>query len=366
VQELWFSYFPAYYSARLMLTRRQEMALGSGRTFTLNTISILLAISVAPTCVAQQARVLAPHKPIPPRVTNPIKGLTPPMKRTMVGGLWMTDANLKASIYLRNGVETDPITVRPILHLSNGSKYALPDVKVEPAGIAIIDINDGLAKLGISSVATLSGYVELQYLWAWDPFCATVRNVDTVHSLLFNYALRPTAPPPIMAYAVHPEPMTPPQTIEGLWWKQESNVTGFVSVANLSGEPAHTLIQVSDDQGKPIAQHKVIVSPQGMKLVNLTELQTTSALHGGIRVTSTARMDKLVVNGGLEDSAVGYSAKIPFWGELLESPQPIQTQTTVAELGLMTGPAPAMMAMPGNTTFTPYSVLRNISNEPSC
>jgi hypothetical protein len=42
----------------------------------------------------------------------------------------MTDANFKSSIYLRNSVETDPITVTPVLHLSNGSKYTLADVKV--------------------------------------------------------------------------------------------------------------------------------------------------------------------------------------------------------------------------------------------
>jgi hypothetical protein len=46
----------------------------------------------------------------------------------MVGGLWMTDANFKSAIYIRNIVETDPITVTPILHLSNGVKYTLPKV----------------------------------------------------------------------------------------------------------------------------------------------------------------------------------------------------------------------------------------------
>jgi hypothetical protein len=56
----------------------------------------------------------------------------------MVGGLWMTDANLKSTIYLRNDVETDPITVTPILWLSNGRKFVLNDVRLEPAGVAVI------------------------------------------------------------------------------------------------------------------------------------------------------------------------------------------------------------------------------------
>ncbi len=71
----------------------------------------------------------------------------------------MTDANFKSSIYLRSVVETDSITVTPVLWLANGNKYTLPDVTLEPAGTAIVDINAGLAAQGISSWATLSGYV---------------------------------------------------------------------------------------------------------------------------------------------------------------------------------------------------------------
>src|SRR5882724_10831655 len=115
--------------------------------------------------LAQQPKVLAPHKPIVPRFDKQIKWLTPPTQRTTVGGLWMTDANYKSSIYIRNVVETDPVTVTPILYLSNGTKYILAKTTVEPAGIAIISINDALQKQGISSFAMLSGYVELQYTW---------------------------------------------------------------------------------------------------------------------------------------------------------------------------------------------------------
>src|SRR5579872_6958522 len=77
---------------------------------------------------AQQPKVLAPHKPIPPLVTNAKKWSTPATLRSMVGGLWMIDANFKSTIYLRNDVETDPVTVTPILWLSNGKRFTLDDV----------------------------------------------------------------------------------------------------------------------------------------------------------------------------------------------------------------------------------------------
>jgi len=282
------------------------------------------------------------------------------MKRSMIGGLWMTDANWKSAIYLRNGVETDPVTVTPILHLSNGAKYTLPDVTLQPAGNAIIDINQGLQQLGIASFATLSGYAEIQYTWPWDPFCATIRNVDTAHSLIFAYGLQPTMPVPLQI--VNPIGKVPTNTIEGMWWKQEANVTGFVALANISSQPVQATVALTDNQANLIAQHSVTISPQGMKMVNLTELTSTSGARGGIQITSSATTDDLVVNGGLEDQAVGYSTNLPFaQGPVTPSNA---AQTTVAELGLMAGAADPMMLFPAGTTFTPYSVLRNVSDAP--
>jgi hypothetical protein len=182
---------------------------------------------------AQQPKVLAPHRPVAPRVNKKIDWSKKATLRSMIGGLWMTDANFKSSIYLRNVVETDPITVTPILWLANGAKYTLPNVALEPAGIAIVDINAGLQSNGISSWATLSGYVELQYIWPWDPLCATVRDVDVTHSLIFTFGMRATTPlSPQAALPVTAQSST--QTLDGVWWKEEKNVTGFVALANTS------------------------------------------------------------------------------------------------------------------------------------
>lgn len=85
----------------------------------------------------------------------------------MVGGLWMIDANFKSTIYIKNGVKNAAVTVTPVLYLSNGKSYTLPDVKLDPSGTAVVNINDALARQGIASWATLSGYVEIQYTWAW-------------------------------------------------------------------------------------------------------------------------------------------------------------------------------------------------------
>ena len=119
----------------------------------------------------------------------------------------------------------------------------LADVKFDPDGIALIDLNAELAKQGISSYATLSGYVEVQYNWPWSPICASVRAFDPIHSLLFHYNLQAASHPPRLKVTPGQTPVQPPpetaaaHTVEGLWWKQESIVTGFVGLANTTAQP---------------------------------------------------------------------------------------------------------------------------------
>ena len=150
--------------------------------------------------------------------------------------------------------------------------------------------------------------------------------------------------------------------MEGLWWKQEPNVTAFVGLANTTAQPLNATVSVSDQQANPIARHTVTVSPHGMKLVDLPELQSASSTSGGLTVTYTGLRDDLLVDGALQDQAAGYSAMLPF--TFVGSEVPDAAQMSFAELGLMVGAADPMLSFPAGTTFTPYSVLRNISDAP--
>jgi hypothetical protein len=182
-----------------------------------STSALTFAIFVSVTLFAQQPKVLAPHKPIPPLVLNPKPFPNPPTPQSMVGGLWMTDANFKSSIYLKNNVETDPITVTPILWLSNGKKLVLNEVKLDPAGVAVVSINQSLADHGIAFWATLSGYVEIQYTWPWNALCVTVEDIDVSHSLVHTYGLRASSPDTPLSV---PPGSAQTQIFAGLWWKQ--------------------------------------------------------------------------------------------------------------------------------------------------
>lgn len=329
------------------------MSLLSARRFGTYALPLLLSATLA----AQQAKVLAPHKPVSPQIANPKKWHSPAVMRSMVGGLWMMDANFKSSIHLKNNVETDPITVTPVLYLSNGQKYVLSEVKLEPAGVAVVSINQSLATKGIASYATLTGYVEIEYAWPWDALCVTVENIDVLHSMVFTYGLRSSNP---FGTPAQPE-TTKAQVLEGLWWKQEENVTGFVALSNPTAKAMPVGLQISDGNGQAVGTHTVTVSPHGTKTVNLSELQKLTSA-GGIRVAYTGSDDALIVNGGLEDQTTGYSAIISF-GKA-PSPSGASASFSYAELGLMTGASDPMMSFPVGTTFTPYSVFRNVADQP--
>jgi len=322
------------------------------------------AISVlASTSFAQQPKVLAPHRPIAPKVAK-ATALPPAVPGSVVGGPWITDANFKSSIYLKNVVETSPVTVTPVLYLSNGTKYVLPDVTLEPSGTAIVDVNAGLQAQGVAGYATLSGYVELQYNWPWDPICASIRVTDVVHSLIFTFGAQPIT----AASSQSQIGSAATQVVEGLWWKQESNVTGFVALANTTSQPITATVQVSDNHAVVAGAYSISISPNGLKTINLQELQSPPSLQGGIRVSYVGPQDALIVNGGLEDQSVGYSATLHFVPTsntyTLPTGAVATTPLSAVQLGLMVGAADPMMAFPAGTTFTPYSVIRNVSAQP--
>jgi Bacterial Ig-like domain (group 2) len=105
----------------------------------------------------------------------------------------------------------------------------------------------------------------------------------------------------------------------------------------------------------------VTISPHGTKLVKLDEMQYAPSSQGGITVSYRGAENALLINGGLQDSSNGYSATLRFVPAVaLQSPAPAQGY---AELGLMAGAPDPMMAFPAGTVFTPYSIVRNITDQ---
>jgi hypothetical protein len=362
-------YKPVRTSLARFLWRFQLMSLSSGfcghfSFLRFPFLSLILAL-YGGLSFAQQPKVLAPHRPVGTRLEKRLPWGKPMARQSATGGLWMTDGKWKASLYLKNRLKTDPITVAPVLYLSNGQRYPLAPVTLEPSGTAIVDIGQGLESVGIAPYATLCGYAEIEYQWPWAAVTATVKNVDVVNSLIFIFSLQPSPD-------WHPEhmesmPTTLPTSFEGLWWKQEKDVSGFLALSNVTGQAIHATIRLTDKGDAPFANYQVTVSPHGTKMLTLDELKTAAGNEGGVYLTHDGPERGLDINGGLQDQAVGYSARLRMQPQLQQSPtsQPQSPQIlSFSELGLMTGAADPMMDFPSGTVFTPYSLVRNISDQP--
>lgn len=163
--------------------------------------------------LAQQSKISAPHDPIAPRAKRTIPLV--PVPGSIAGGPWIVDAHDESIIYLKNVVENASVTITPVLYLSNGTKYQLAPVQLAPSGIAKVDVGASLESMGVAPLATLSGWVELQYNWPWVPVCAFIRVVDVTRSLVFSFGF--AAPGPLTSRA---EKATQSQVREGMWWKQ--------------------------------------------------------------------------------------------------------------------------------------------------
>jgi len=322
---------------------------------------------------AQQPKVLAPHVPIAPKIQKPFPWAKPVAPQSAVGGLWITGPSMKSLLYLRNDLKTDSLIVTPVLYLSNGVRYPLPPVTLEPTGTAVVDIGQSLEAQSVASYAKLYGYVEIDYQWPWAVVCATIRNVDALNSLIFTSAPQPPADrfPQSTASAAAQAAGQPPPTVhqfEGLWWKQENNVAGFLALANLSAQPVSATVNVTGNADAVLGTYQVSISPHATKMLDLTEIKLANATAGGVYLSHDGPEHSLAINGGLFDDAVGYSARL----FLMPVPEPATpgsasatTSISYASLGLMNGLANPMMSFPAGTAFTPYAVARNISGQPA-
>jgi hypothetical protein len=282
--------------------------------------------------------------------------------RSIVGGPWMLDPNMKSTLYVRNNIETKSMSATPVLYLSNGKRLVLPDISLAAAATVTVSIGDALLAQGIAPYANLRGYIELQYTSSYDPLCATIVSVDTVHSVIFTYGFRPTAPVPMTQKATGNKPFAPKsgsQRIEGLWWKHSATVSGFVSLSNTAGESIDTKLNVTGSTGEALGTYRVTISSHATQTIDLAEFRSSQSVSGGVQLSYTGIPDSILISGGMEDSTSGYSATMAFRPF---APVPDGTKTTtLTELGLMTGAPDPMMLFPAGTEFTPFSVIRNVS-----
>ena len=293
------------------------------------------------------------------RVTPGIRvmsGPVDPMKapQMMFSGLWRVDGNFQSTIHMKNSLVVAPVQVTPVLYMADGTEYDLPPVNVHTTGTRAVNVNRALAQAPPAVRAHLSSYgsAALRYRGLPMTVAGVVDMLDAPRSLLFSASFMM----PMMTQGT----TDGTQTLEGLWWRWDSRVGGFVSLANTTGKSVSVTFQVIGSEGATLPPESLNLPAYSTEMLDLDQLTLglpgLENQAGGIRVQWQGSAADLAVTGGLEDAREGFSSNMQFWShDLMAAPAP----STMAAVGMMTGEADPSLGYPAGTRFTPYVVLRN-------
>ena len=270
---------------------------------------------------------------------------------------------------MKNSLLVGPLQVTPVLYMADGTEYRLPSTKIPTGGVATVDVNVALSQAPASMASHISdfGSAALKYSYpSTGHLIGSMQILDTARSLIFIYPF--IEPGAMMDMGMH----SSHQTIEGLWWKHDSGVSGFIVLTNTTEQKQKSAVRLvssgsSEESSKDgsESQNLVELGPHSTRMLTLDELWTTTSelpnQAGGIRVQYDEMPGSIIAAGGLVNEAEGYSANMPFWSHDLSS---ASVEITYGSAGLMVGKPDPMSGFPAETVFTPYLALRNTSSKP--
>jgi hypothetical protein len=160
-----------------------------------------------------------------------------------------------------------------------------------------------------------------------------VDMLDAPRSLLFSASFMM----PMMAQGMK-SPNHARQTLEGVWWRRNPEVGGFVSFANSSEKALSVSFEVIGSEGATLPPQSLSLPAHSTQMLDLDRLtQGLPGLEnqaGGIRVQWLGSAADLAVTGGLENRREGFSSNMQFWShDLMTAPAP----SALAAVGMMTG-----------------------------
>jgi len=78
-----------------------------------------------------------------PKIVSPVilNKKHPITAQVAEGGLWRTDATFQPVFMLKNLLDIAPMDVTPVLYMQDGTEDDLPQVHLDPAGVAMVNIS---------------------------------------------------------------------------------------------------------------------------------------------------------------------------------------------------------------------------------
>ncbi len=311
---------------------------------------VFVAVAVL---AASQPSSAAGNSQMPPSTFDPPPLPTTP--QTLTSGYWRVDQGFVSTIEVKNAWVVSAIDVIPVLYFADGTPYPLPSVHLGASATKTISINQALSAVPGSVAAHESqfGSAALMYRGNVGAVIATVTLINPGASLSYVWPtqLATSAPGSV-------------QTLEGLWWRRDDGVGGFVAISNSTQQPKQVTIQLVAEHGRQMQPEAVLLAPHATQTLDLDAL--TNVLPkgenraGGLRLQFDGQIGDINVAGGLANWTEGYSAVMPFWTTMMPMGKSMpNTVQILSNVGLMVGAPDPMMAFPAGTRFVPYLAVRN-------
>lgn len=297
--------------------------------------------------------------PTPQEHVHKMSGKIPPATdQVLSAGLWRVDRSFQSSIQIYNRHILQHRTVIPVLYMADGTEYYLPTVDVAPNSLTTVSVNSAIqnAPPEVSSHLSLYGSAAIHFLApTTGSISATIHVLDVANSLNFVYS-----------FHAADRMDAAQQTFDGLWWRRDTGVTGFVGLANRTTSAVQVSLQAIGAGGTVVAPQTIMLAGRSTQLLSLDDIAATlprnQSLMGGLHVVFTGKSSDVMISGGLENQSEGYSGLIPFVSHDAATGAPIAV--TLASAGIMVGLPDPAMKFPKGTAFFPYTYLRNASSTP--
>jgi hypothetical protein len=321
-------------------------------------VAVVVALFVIP--VTTPGAGTAQSAPAPPQMQPQVRsGAKPPtVDQVLSTGLWRVDGSFQSRIQIYNRHILLHRTIIPVLYMADGTEYYLPLVDVAPNTLATVNVNEAIksAPPQVSGHVSLYGSASVHFLApTTGGISAAMQIIDAANSLNFTY---PFHAPDRMDAMQH--------TFDGLWWRRDSGITGFVGLANRTSNSVQVSLQAMGAAGAATTPQTVVLRSHATELLSLDDLTATlpanQKLMGGLRLVFTGKSSDVMITGGLENQTEGYSALIAFYmhDPTTAAPSPV----TLASTGIMVGHPDPAMKFPNATVFFPYTYLWNASSSP--
>jgi hypothetical protein len=275
-------------------------------------------------------------------------------QQTLTSGLWRTDKGFVSTMAIKNVLAKSAVTLTPTLYMADGTAVTLPAIRLAPNASTTINVNRALASTRgeKSDHLTSFGSASLKYTGNPTDIIGSMSLVSARLSLSYVSQMEVLMNQP-----------GSPQTLEGLWWRRDAGVGGFLGVSNSTAESKSVALRAIDTDGSESPVETISLNPHETRILKLESfferLHDEDARVGGLRVQFSGQIGDVNVMGGLENTFEGYSAVMPFWMAPMKSTSSVLGTVTLTHAGIMVGKADPMMNFPAGTAFTPYLALRN-------